>query len=201
MCHDGGAFLVRRMSNMSTLKDDVFKKYITGSVDYVLGPPSSAPQSFHLVNNLMLEDTHELWALPRANGLAQVLFVFCMSYAGNYVKHTGWDQDNVVIPGVQEARVRAIRAARTLLNGNGGRRTAGDKEAKKEGTTELEYYQEKFEDLLSTLESDCALALKRHGELIKSRANATTKNGASTSAAATQAATVTNPGRASEKRY
>ena len=50
---------------MYTLKDEVFKKYITGSVDFMLGPASQASTTSQLqsVNNLMLNDLYELWAL------------------------------------------------------------------------------------------------------------------------------------------
>ena len=66
--------------------------------------------------------------------------------------------------------MKVVKAMKVNLAGGKGRLTAGDKIAREQGDTELEYYQEIVEGILSTLDSDCALALKRHGDLKKATA-------------------------------
>ena len=175
---------------MYTLKDEVFKKYITGSVDFMLGPASQASTTSQMqsVNNLMLNDLYELWALARSNGLAQVLFHFCMAYAGNIVKHPGWNPEGQTIPGTKEGRVKAVRKAKALLTGARGARTKGDLEAREKAVPELEYYQGEFENILTDLESDCALALARFAQHKKSEREAGKDKSASATTAAAAAA-------------
>ena len=188
---------------MYTLKDEVFKKYITGGVDFMLGPASlaSTTSQLQIVNNLMLNDLYELWALARSNGLAQVLFHFCMAYAGNIVKHPGWNSEGATIPGTKEGRVKAVRKAKALLTGARGARTKGDLEAREKAVPELEYYQGEFETILTDLEADCALALTRFAQHKKSEreagkdksAGATATAAAAAAAAAASLGQVTKP--------
>ena len=181
------SFFVCSLGNCDTLNGEVFKRYITGAVDSTLGDVTGNSE-MHRINNMMLKQVWELWQAPRANAYAQVLFVFCMAFAGNLVKHTGLDSFGATVVGVAGERTTAIRAAKSLLKGGKGVRTKEDVAAQAAGTTELEFIQAQFDKILVDLEAGCAKALRTHGDLKKFVGAASTKT-MTTSAAAPTAPT------------
>lgn len=178
--------MIRRLDEIDGLKGNAFKTYVVGAVDSQLGVVTTASGQFQVNSNHALLDLYELWKTPRSNGLAQVLLRFTFGYAALLLKHTGFDQFGESVTGVLDGRVKAVKAMKSNLGGAKGKLTPGDKIAREQGDTEIEYYQEIAENILSTLDSDCALALKRHGDLKK--ATATLQSRPVASVAATPAA-------------